>query len=96
MEVHVAFPLLPPRVHVVNVPDLLLVMLTVPMGVIGVPDPVSVTITVHVVPVPARRVVGEQSTESDVVRGVTVRVVEAAQFTVEPLQMLAQLLFSRV
>ncbi len=59
-------------------------MLTVPVGVIGVPVLVSVTVTLHMVPVPARSVVGEQLTDTEVVRGFTVRVVE-------PMPPLAQL-----
>ena len=89
MEVQVAVPPLPLRLHAVKVPDLLLDMLTGPVGVIGVPEAVSVTVTVQVVPVPARRVVGEQLTEVDVVRPVTVRVAE-------PVPPPIQLLFSRL
>ncbi len=89
MEVQVAVAPLPVRLHVVNVPDLLLDMLTVPVGVIGVPELVSLTVTLQVVPVPARRVVGEQLMEVDVVRPVTVSVVE-------PVPPPIQLLFSRV
>ena len=81
-------PALPLRLHVVNVPDLLLDMLMVPVGVIGVPDPVSVRVMLHVVPVPASRVVGEQLTEVDVVRAFTVIVVE-------PVPPFAQLVFAR-
>ncbi len=88
MEVQVAFPPLPLRPHVVNVPDLLLVMPTEPVGVIGVPVLVSVTVTVHTVAVPARSAVGEQLTESEVVRGFTVRVVE-------PMPPLAQIVLDR-
>ncbi len=89
MVVQVAFPLLPLRLHVVKVPDLVLVMPTVPVGVIGVPVLVSVTFTVHRVPVPARSVFGEQLTEVEVVRAVTVRVAE-------PMPPLAQFWFDRV
>jgi hypothetical protein len=76
VEVQVAVPPLPPRLHVVNVPDLLLDMLTVPVGVIGVPEAVSATVVLHVVPIPARSVVGEQVIEVDVVRPTTVRAEE--------------------
>ena len=69
-------PALPERLHVVKDPDLLLDMLTVPVAVISVPELVSVTVTLHVVPVPASSVVGEQLTEVVVVRPVTVRLVE--------------------
>ncbi len=89
MEVQVAVAPLPLRLHVVNVPDLLLDMLTVPVGVIAVPELVSVTVTVHVVPVPARSVLGEQLTEVEVVRPTTERVVE-------PVPPPIQLLFDRV
>jgi hypothetical protein len=76
VEVQVAVPLAPLKLQVVNVPDLLLDMLTAPVGVIGVPELVSVTLTLQVVPVPASKLVGEQLTEVDVVRPVTARVVE--------------------
>ena len=69
-------PALPERLQVVKDPDLLLDMLTVPVAVISVPELVSVTVTLHVVPVPASSVVGEQLTEVVVVRPVTVRLVE--------------------
>jgi len=69
-------PALPERLQAVKDPDLLLDMLTVPVGVIGVPELVSVTVTLHVVAVPASSVVGEQLTEVVVVRPVTVRLVE--------------------
>jgi hypothetical protein len=88
VEAQVALPLLPLRLHVVKVPDLLLVMPTEPVGVIGVPVLVSVTLTVHTVPVPARSVVGEQLTESEVVREFTVRIVE-------PMPPLAQFVLDR-
>ncbi len=76
IDEQVAVPALPERLQVVKDPDLLLDMLTVPVGVIGVPELVSVTMTLHVVPVPASSVVGEQLTEVVVVRPVTVRPVE--------------------
>ena len=69
-------PALPERLQVVKEPDLLLDIVTVPLGVIGVPELVSVTVTLHVVAVPASSVVGEQLTEVVVVRPVTVRLVE--------------------
>ena len=46
--------------HVVNVPDLVLDMETVPVGVIGVPPLVSLTVTEHVLTFPTRRLEGEQ------------------------------------
>ena len=69
-------PALPERLQAVKDPDLLLDMLTVPLGVTGVPELVSVTVTMHVVAVPTSSVVGEQLTEVVVVRPVTVRLVE--------------------
>ena len=69
-------PALPERLQAVKDPDLLLAMLTVPVGVMGVPELVSVIVTLHVVAVPASSVVGEQLTEVVVVRPVTVRLVE--------------------
>ncbi len=82
-------PLLPLRLHVVNVPDLVLLMLTVPVGVIRVLGLVSATVTLQVVPVPARTVLGEQMTESDVVRSATV-------MPAEPVPLFTQLVLDRV
>ena len=59
-----------------KVPDRVLLMPIAPVGVIGVPVLVSLTVTVQVVPVPASRVVGEQLTASEVVRRLTVIVVD--------------------
>jgi hypothetical protein len=87
VDAQVAVPALPLRLQVVNVPDLLLDMVTVPVGVIGVPELVSVTVTLQVVPVPASTVAGEQLSEVDVARAVTVMVVEPvpplAQFVLD-------------
>jgi hypothetical protein len=57
-----------------NVPLPLLVKLTVPVGVIGAPVSLSVTVAVQVVETPAATVGGEQSTVVIVERFVTVTV----------------------
>lgn len=68
---------MPARVHVpVKVlVATLLVKVTVPVGVIGVPGDVSVTVTVQVVAWLIATVVGEHETEVVVTRLVTVTVV---------------------
>ncbi len=71
-----ATPLFPLRLHVVNGPDRVLVIATVPVGVISVPGLVSETVTEQTVGFPAMSVFGEQFTESEVVRCATVRVVD--------------------
>jgi len=76
VDEQVPVPPLPLRLQVVKVPDLVLDMLTVPVGVIDVPEPMSVMVTLQMVPVPARTVEGEQLTEVDVVRALTVIVAE--------------------
>jgi len=75
VELHVATPLVPFRLHAVNDPDRVLVNVRVPVGVVLVPGLVSETVTEHEVGVPARRVVGEQLTTVEVVLCVTVRLV---------------------
>ena len=60
----------------VNGPDRVLVIATAPVGVISVPGLVSETVTKQEVGVPAMSEVGEQLTESEVVRFATVRVVD--------------------
>ncbi len=62
----------------VKVPDLVLDIETVPVGVMGLPPLVSLTVTEQVVTVPASNDVGEQLIESEVARLVTVR--EVAPF----------------
>ena len=59
----------------VKLPDLSVLMLTVPVGVTFVPDPVSVTVTVQAVPIPTSMLAGEQPTEVDVGLPFTVKVV---------------------
>lgn len=82
MDVQVATPPLPLRLQAVKGPDLVLVMVIDPVGVTGVPGLVSDTVTEQVVGVPARRPFGEQLMEVDVVRWLTVRVVDpVAPFT---------------
>jgi len=52
-------------------PEMLALKVTVPVGIICVPDPVSLTVTVHVV-VPSGRIeFGLQITETDTCLGVT-------------------------
>src|SRR3989442_5559746 len=70
---HVAVPPVPESVQLVElkVPGPLLLQLTVPVGVIGVPGDVSVTVAVHVVEWKSWIVVGEQLTLVEVVRGNT-------------------------
>jgi len=60
---HVAVAPVPARVHgdVVNVPVPRDVNATVPVGVLTVPDEVSVTVAVHVPACPTARVVGQAS-----------------------------------
>ena len=70
MQVDVAPP--PLSVQVVKDPDRVLLMPTVPVGVIGVPGLESFTVTVQVVPVPARTELGEHPTDRLVVRKLTV------------------------
>ncbi|TMP99806.1 MAG: hypothetical protein E6K99_03905 [Thaumarchaeota archaeon] len=69
---HVAVPPVPERVQVVElkVPGPLLLQLTVPVGVIGVPGDVSVTVAVHVVECKSWIVLGEQLRLVEVVRSV--------------------------
>jgi len=64
VTLHVAVPPEPERVQVVElkVPGPLLLQLTVPVGVIGVPGDVSVTVAVHVVEWKSWMVLGEQLT----------------------------------
>ncbi len=77
-----ATALLPLREQVVKGPDLVLDIETEPVGVYALPALVSVTVTEQLVVVPASKVVGEQLTESDVARCVTVReVAPVAEFT---------------
>jgi hypothetical protein len=74
--VQVATPLLPLRLQGVKGPDLVLVMVTEPVGVTRVPGLVSDTVTEQIAEVPASRLVGVQLTETEVVRWLTVRVVD--------------------
>ena len=73
MTVHVAVDPLPEMMQLVGlkVPVLLLLQLTNPVGVIGVPGDVSVTLAWHVVECLGRRVLGEQLTLVDEARFVT-------------------------
>ena len=66
------------RVHceLENVPALSDVKVTVPVGTMGVPAPVSLTVTVHVVLVSGEIVLGLQVTETDTGLGVTWMFVE--------------------
>ncbi len=89
VELHVAIPLLPLRLHVVKDPERVLDMVRVPVGVVLVPVLVSETVTEQLVGVPARREVGEQLTDVEVVRCDTVR-------PVEPVAPLTQLALARV
>jgi len=59
-----------------KVPELLLVQVTVPLAVVCVPTPVSVTVAVHVDEPPAGTLDGEQLTPVEVVRLLTVTVSE--------------------
>ena len=61
------------RVHceVENVPPASDVKVTVPVGTMGVPDPVSLTVTVHVVLVSGEIVLGLHVTETDTGLGAT-------------------------
>ena len=73
MTVHVAVDPLPEMMQLVGlkVPVPLLLQLTNPVGVIGVPGDVSVTLAWHVVECLGRRVLGEQLTLVDEARFVT-------------------------
>ena len=77
---HVAVEPVPERVQGFGLkePVPLLVQATVPVGVIGVPGDVSVTLVAHVVDCLARRVLGEQLTVVEVLRWVTCRLVVPA------------------
>src|SRR2546430_17627354 len=72
VTLHAAVPPVPERVQVVElkVPGPLLLQLTVPVGVIGVPGDVSVTVAVHVVECKSWIVLGEQLRLVEVVRSV--------------------------
>ena len=85
VEEHVETPTLPLRLQVVNEPERVLVKVKVPVGVIFVPELVSETLTEQVVGFPAITVDGEQLIETEVVRCVTVSVVDP----VAPLTQLA-------
>jgi len=73
VTVHVAVDPLPEMMQLVGlkVPVPLLLQLTNPVGVIGVPGDVSVTLAWHVVECLGRRVLGEQLTLVDEARFVT-------------------------
>jgi hypothetical protein len=66
-----------PSVQVVllNVPALLLVNVTVPVGVVAPPPEVSLTVAVQVVDIPCWRVLGTQLTLAEAERIVAVTVV---------------------
>ena len=78
MTVQVAVDPLPEMMQLVGlkVPVPLLLQLTNPVGVIGVPGDVSVTLAWHVVECLGRRALGEQLTLVDEARFVTCRLVE--------------------
>jgi len=69
-----------------NVPVLLVVHVTVPVGVSGVPGDVSVTVAWQVVETPGWTKLGEQLTLVEVVRFVTIRgkVPELAEWSMSP------------
>ena len=77
---HLADSRLPLRSHwppLLRLPEPPLEKLTMPVGVVGAPGPLSLTVAVHVVACPGVTAVGEQPTKVDVGALLTLKPVDA-------------------